>query len=177
MLLLPGGLAAAHAVGYRAAALAGTGAGPTAGDHGFVGELGLLAIPITLAVLVRAFVAGLRGELPPVRLRSLVAQQVCLYLAVELVEHATAGIHPLAALAEAALLVGVLVHLAVAVGFWLLVWLLQRLGRAVAATASVPDHGPSERRPWVIVSNLDIRLPIDVGSVSRRGPPTGLVPV
>ncbi len=173
LLLLPGGLAVGHTLGYRLAAEAGS-ASPVTDGHGYIGDLAFLAIPVTVAVLLRAFLAGLRGELAPVRLAPLVAQQVALYLIVELCEHAGRGIHPATALGERSLLIGLLVQSLVAGTFWLLVRGLCRAGVAMAAAIAAPGGDRTPRRQWSVTPQDGTHRPARVASVSRRGPP--LVP-
>lgn len=169
-MMLPGGLAAGHAIGYQAAAHAGASA--TTGGHGYLGQLSLLAVPLTLAVLVRAVVAGIHHELAPLRFRSLAAHQVALYVGVELVEHALSGTDPMSALVERSLLLGVVAQLIVAAGFALVVQALRRLGVAVAAATPRMVGARRPHRPWPVVTSLDGRPLLALVCAPRRGPPS-----
>lgn len=168
-MLVPGGVAAGHTLGYGVADLLGSGAEVT-GGHGYLGTMFRLAVPFTLAVLARAFLSGARHELPPVRFPALAAQQVALFAAIELVEHGAAGIGPGQALQELSLLVGVLGQLLVAGALvWSIRW-MRRAGELVAAAR----RSPPRRRPVTVrwTGGADGLVPVvAVSSLSRRGPP------
>lgn len=170
LLLVPGGVAAGHVLGYGAAGLAGATPSLT-GGHGYLDVLLRLGVPFTLAVLARAFLSGTRSELPPVRYRDLAALQVAAFAAIEVGEHALAGIGPGRSLVETSFWLGVLAQLLVAGGLVALTAWLRRVGEAVA--------GRQRRRPRVaspaarpLRSLVAVPAVVAVGSLSRRGPPS-----
>jgi hypothetical protein len=172
LLMLPGGLVAGHVIGAR---IAGRFDPVSAGAHWDLGLLWVIAVPITLAVLARAFVAGLRGELAPVRYSTLALQQIALYVGIELVEHLAAGVTPAEALAERSLLVGALTQVLVAGGLALLIGALRRVGRAVAGVTQ--PHRARQRacRPWAVTTRRDARPSLVLLCAPRRGPPARLI--
>lgn len=169
LMLLPGGLAVGHLLGYGTTSYAG-GAGSASG-HGYIAQLSVVAVPVTVAVLVRAFVAGARGDLAGVRFAHLALQQAVLYTGVELVEHAVDGTGPVEVLAERSLFLGVVLQVLVAGAFSLLVQLFRQLGVVVASVMRRRGGRRRSSRPWAVVTSADARLLVDVVCVSRRGPP------
>jgi hypothetical protein len=170
LLMLPGGLIAGHVIG---ASVAGRFDPASAGSHWDLGLLWVIAVPVTLAVLARAFVAGLRGELAPVRFSALTVQQIALYVGLELMEHLAAGVAPTDALAERSLLLGALTQVALAGGLALLIGALRRAGRAIAGDEPRRLHRRA-RRPWTVTTRRDARtLPV-VLCAPHRGPPARL---
>ena len=83
LLLVPGGFVAGHELGYAAASLLG--APPVAGGHGYLTVVVLVGVPFAFAAAIRAFLAGLRYELPPVGWPALASGQVALFVAPVLV--------------------------------------------------------------------------------------------
>lgn len=169
LLLIPGGMAAGHVLGY---ALAGAlGASPaTSSHHGYVGDLLFVAVPLTAAVLVRGFLSGLRDELPPVRFSLLALAQITLFLSVELIEHSSAGIGAWATLTEPAVLCGLAGQLVVA---WLIVLIVRashRVGLIVRAPRPALPRGHARRR-WGRSIVPRGSFAVSVWSLSRRGPP------
>jgi hypothetical protein len=173
VLLLPGGMAVGHVLGYRLAALWGAPApAPTAG-HGYLQALLLLAAPFLTIVLVRSFLGGARaGGITPIRFASLAAAQIGLYVAVELTEFAAAGIDPLAALVEPSLVIGVVAQVIVAAVLSTFARAAHRAGAWFAATVPAPTLHPT--RPWRPESELPNGFLVSVWSLSRRGPPAGV---
>lgn len=173
LLLLPGGVAAGHALGYGAAGLLG--ASPSIDDgHGYLAVMFRLAVPFTLAVLARAFLSGARAELPPVRFAALAVQQVLVFTAIEVVEHALAGIGPAASLTEASLWLGIAAQLVTAGALVALVAWMRRAGELVAT------RRPARLRPRpAAAGNLPASSYVVPGvvvwSLSRRGPPLPFV--
>lgn len=170
LLLIPGGMAAGHVVGYVLAAALG--ASPTVGSHhGYVGDLFFVAVPLTAAVLVRVFLSGLRDELPPVRFGLLALAQMVLFLSVELLEHSSAGIGAWATLTEPAVLCGLAGQLLVA---WLIVLVVRashQVGLIIRAPrAATPSRAP-ERHRWGRSVFPCSSVGVSVWSLSRRGPP------
>lgn len=168
LLLVPGGLAVGHAVGYGGARLLGV-TPSIQGSHGYLEALLCLAIPFSLAVLGRSVLAGARTELAPVRFGLLAAAQVTGFVAIEVLEHASVGIGPSASLREATLLLGVLAQIGVA---WLVCAVLRAASRVAARVlgrrpAPARRHEVAPARPVVCTP----RLPVAVSSLSRRGPP------
>jgi hypothetical protein len=113
LLLVPGGFVAGHELGYAGASLV-VAAPVTGGGHGYLALVVLVGVPFALAASARAFLAGLRHQLPPVGLRTLALAQVGLFLAVELAEHLAAGLGPAEALAQPAVVLGLVAQVAVA---------------------------------------------------------------
>lgn len=98
LLLLPGGLIGGHAISYSVLDPTGH------ADVWFAGSMeGLLcvSVPLAVAALVRAVVAGLRDDPAPIRFAPLAALQVVLFLVVEVVEHAGGAAGPSVLLAVA----------------------------------------------------------------------------
>lgn len=174
LLLAPGGVAAGHVLGYGAAGLVGA-APELEGGHGYLDVLFRLAVPFTLAVLARAFLSGTRAELPPVRWRDLAVLQAGVFAAVEVYEHAAAGIGPDRSLVEPSFWLGLGAQLLVAAGLVALTAWMRRVGEVVA--------GARRPRPWAgrrtairpLLSLLAGSPVVAVGSLSRRGPPSLLV--
>lgn len=168
LLLLPGGLATGHALGYAGARVVG--ATPSLeGGHGYIEGLFCLAVPFTLAVLGRAVLAGTRTELAPVRFGLLASLQVACFVGVEVAEHASAGIGPSSSLREASLLLGVLAQIGVA---WLVCALIRAANR-VAARIATRTSDRRRRSPQPILLPVDwvAAFAVAVSSLSRRGPP------
>lgn len=170
LLLLPAGLAAGHTLGYWATGTSGWAPSLTTG-HGYLGDLTTLAVPFTLAVVVRGFASGSRGEAVPVRLVSLAAMQVLLYVAVELAEHVAAGMSPAASLTEPSMLIGALAQVVVAGVLWLGLRLAHRAGEVVSAGRPRPHARRARARRWVIAAPTWAVPAVHTGSLSRRGPP------
>jgi hypothetical protein len=173
LLLVPGGVAAGHVLGYGAAGVLGSAPALT-GGHGYLDVLLRLGVPFTLTVLARAFLCGARSELPPVRFRDLAVLQVAVFATIEVGEHAAAGIGPAHSLVAASLWLGLLAQILVAAGLVALTAWLRRVGAAVA--------GGRRRRPAVALprprslrSLVAVPAIVAVGSLSRRGPPVVLV--
>lgn len=172
LLLLPGGVAAGHALGYSAAALVGS-TPSVEGGHGYLTVMFRLAVPFTLAVLARGFLSGARAELPPVRFGALAGQQVALFVLIELFEHLRAGIWPAQSLTEASFVLGIAAQLAVAAALvWLVGW-MRRAGELVAGRRV----GSLRRRVSVrVLRSCGVVAPqVVVWSLSRRGPPLSFV--
>lgn len=170
LLLLPGGLAAGHTLGYRAAGAAAETAFLAAG-HGYLGDLTALAVPFTVAAALRVFLAGAAGDGLPLRLAPLATLQVLLYVAVELAEHVGAGATVAASLREPSMVIGALAQVLVAVALWLGLRLVHRAGDAISTTSLRP-HSPRARAPrWVIAAPSRAIPSVAGGSLSRRGPP------
>jgi hypothetical protein len=130
-----------------------------------------LAVPLALAVLCRAVVAGFRTEASPARFGVLAPLQIACFVAIELVGHATAGLGPWTSLRDATLLLGILSQLGTA---WLLCAVIHAANRlaarASAASRSTTGHGA--RRPIVAPATRIPAFAVAVSSLSRRGPPT-----
>jgi hypothetical protein len=172
LMLVPGGVAAGHALGYSAAELAGS-SPAVPGGHGYLDVLFRLAVPFTLVVLGRAFLSGARHELPPVRFARLAALQLGLFTAVEVVEHAAAGIGPARSLRELSLVLGAIAQLAVAGALVRLVRWMRRAGELAAAARRSRPHRPAAV-PRRAVDGV-VTVPVGaVSSLSRRGPPLQL---
>jgi hypothetical protein len=173
LMLVPGGVAAGHALGYSAAELAGS-SPAVPGGHGYLDVLFRLAVPFTLVVLARAFLSGARHELPPVRFSRLAALQVALFAVVEIVEHGAAGIGPAQALGELSLVLGIAAQLLVAGALVRLVHWMRRAGELVAAARQAPRRrtAPVLRPSGTAVAVVPV---VAVSSLSRRGPPPTLV--
>lgn len=169
LLLIPGGMAAGHVVGY---ALAGAiGSSPVVGPHhGYVGDLFVVAVPLTVVVLVRAFLSGLRDELPPVRFALLALAQMGLFLSVELIEHGSVGIGALATLTEPAVLCGLAGQLVVAWFIVVVVRASHRVGVIVRAPRATPSR-TTARQCWDRSIDPRCSVGVSVWSLSRRGPP------
>lgn len=168
LLLVPGGLAAGHALGYRAALVLGSDPA-VAGGHGYLQGMLCLAVPFTLAVLGRALLAGTRSQVSPVRFGSLATAQVMLFLAIEVAEHAAAGVPPSVSLRETTTVLGLAAQVVVA-------WLIGRVMRSVtaaaervaAATRDLPRPRAIPRRPR---THARVTPCVATPSLSRRGPP------
>jgi len=165
--LLPGGLALGHLLGYAAAQAQGE-TPSLAGGHGYVHGLLVLAVPLSLAALARVGLSGARGERLPLGFSSLAAQQIVAYVALEVLEHATAGIDPLTSLREPTMLWGIVGQLLVAAGVAL-------VARGVAAATGLvrPRRCPVTGRPtsWRVPVWAAVATVVPVSSLSRRGPP------
>lgn len=170
LLLLPGGLAAGHTLGYWATGASGWAPSLTTG-HGYLGDLTNLAVPFTAAVVLRVFTSGTRRQTLPVRLGPLAALQVLLYVAVELAEHLGAGVSAGAALAEPSMLFGSLAQILIAAAVWLALRLVHRAGEAVSAARARPPARRALPSRWVISTPTCATPIVDAGSLSRRGPP------
>ena len=171
---MPGGVAAGHVLGYGAAGLVGATPSLT-GGHGYLDVLLRLGVPFTLAVLARAFLSGARAELPPVRYRHLAALQVGVFAAVEVGEHALAGIGPGRSLVEASFWLGILAQLLVAGGLVVLTAWMRRVGEAVAGGHERARLRTTRPIPRPLRSLVAVPAIVPVGTLSRRGPPVVVV--
>ena len=171
LLLLPGGLAAGHLIGY--AVVRAQGGVPSLNTgHGYLHTLGMLAVPFTAAALLRIGVSGARGERLPVSFTRLAVQQVLAYMAVELVEHAAAGISPSVSLRESTMIWGIAAQVAVAAAVSLVVRGVSRAGRRLVLRGRVG---------WLSIISAPARHDqpaagavtpsVALSSLSRRGPP------
>lgn len=170
LLLLPGGLAAGHMLGYLATGAGGWTPSLMAG-HGYLGDLMTLAVPFTVAVVLRSFVSGTRGEATVVRFGPLAVAQVLLYVAVELAEHVAAGMSVAASLIEPSMLIGAVAQLLIVGSVSFGLRLVHRAGEAVAAARARPHARRDRARRWVLVRPAWARATVHTGSLSRRGPP------
>lgn len=91
LLLVPGGLIAGHAISSSALQAPGHGEVWSAGS---MEALACVSIPLALAAMVRAILAGIRDEPSPIRFTPLAAVQVSVFLAVEITEHAGSSVRP-----------------------------------------------------------------------------------
>lgn len=171
LLLVPGGFVAGHELGYQGAAAIG--ATPVAaGAHGYLSSVVLVGAPFAFAALARTVLAGVRAELPPVRMRTLAAAQVGLFLAVELAEHLQAGLSPARTLAQPAVVLGLAAQVAVAAVLVLILRSSQQAAAAVASARRRAAPQPRSRPPVRPVPARDlVPLIVAVSSLSRRGPP------
>ena len=169
LLLLPGGLAAGHALGYSGAELVGS-TPSINGEHGYLGALLCLGLPFALAVVWRAVLAGTRAERSPVRPSTLALAQVASFAAIEIIEHARAGIGPATSMREASFVLGVLAQLAVAWTVCALIRAANRVG-AKAAERRRRRVDVSAPRSSAWVGSCVPRFAVAVSSLSRRGPP------
>ena len=167
-LLVPGGFVAGHELGYAAAAVLGVPAVP-GGGHGYLTVVVLVGLPFAFAAAIRAFLTGLREQLPPVGWRTLALAQVSLFVVVELAEHQAAGFGPVATLAQPAVLLGVVAQVGVAALLYLMVRSSHEAGAAVATTQR---RAALVARPrWRPGRTVSIAVTVPVSSLSRRGPP------
>ena len=174
LLLLPGGLAAGHALGYAGARLVGS-TPSISGEHGYLGALLCLGIPFSLAVLARAVVAGTRTERAPIRFGTLAVAQVICFAVIEVAEHASVGIDPGAAVREMSFVLGVAAQLAVA---WFVCAVVRAAHRVAAKVARRRTAAPARRaQPSLLVDVCVARFSVAMSSLSRRGPPSDLLPI
>jgi hypothetical protein len=170
LLLVPLGFAAGHELGYQAAAALGA-PSIVAGGHDYVVAVLLVAAPFALAATARSALAGLRDELPPVTVRTLLGGQAALFAAVELGEHAAAGLSPAQALAQPAVVLGLIAQILVAA---LLVAVLATSRRAAAVVAAGRRRTVGRRpvrRTWAAGPRAIVPAVVPVTTLSRRGPP------
>lgn len=167
-MLVPGGMAAGHMLGYLLATAIGV--APSIASHpGYLDDLFAVAIPLTVMVLVRSFLGGMKSELAPVRFSTLAAAQVALYVSVELAERASGGIG-WGSLIETTLLCGVAAQFAVAWCLTRVVRASHRAGEQLALHRKAPLRRPT-RPSWRAISVLPSTLSVPIWSLSRRGPP------
>jgi hypothetical protein len=164
-------VAAGHVLGYGAAGLLGA-APELEGGHGYLDVLFRLAVPFTLTVLARAFLSGARAELPPVRWRDLAVLQAGVFAAVEVYEHAAAGIGPDRSLVEPSFWLGLGAQLLVAAGLVALTAWLRRVGEVVAGARRPRPWAGRRPAPRRLRSLVPVPLAVGIGSLSRRGPPS-----
>lgn len=173
LLLVPGGFVAGHELGYAAAASLGVPAMP-GGGHGYLTAVVLVGVPFAFAAAIRAFLAGLREQLPPVGWRTLALAQVSLFVAVELTEHLAAGVGPAETLAQPALLLGLVAQVGVAALLYLLVRSSHEAGAALATTRRRPV-APVASPGWRPGRTASVAVIVPVSSLSRRGPPRRVI--
>lgn len=144
------------------------------GDHaggatidGSMEALLCVTVPLVLASLMHAALAGLRGDVSPVRFRSLALAQVALFFLVEVLEHAGSGARPTVV---AALSLGVAAQVAAAGILCALLRGANALGRRFrgARIRPVSPTSGAGRRPatapaWSLLLLSPLR---------RRGPPS-----
>lgn len=167
LLLLPSGLVVSHLLRRAGTQLLGA-TSSIDGNYGFVEGLACLAVPLILAVLGRAILAGLRNETAPVRFELLAPLQVACFLAIEVAEHANAGSEPSVSLRNASLILGVMAQVVIA---WLLCAIVRAANRLAARTvkARTPDHDAP--RPSLAPPTRTPAFAVAMSSLSRRGPP------
>jgi hypothetical protein len=174
LLLLPGGLAAGHALGYAAARLVGS-TPSISGEHSYLGSLLCLGVPFSLVVIARAVVAGARTERAPIRCSTLSVAQVLCFAVIEVAEHASVGIDPAAAVREMSFVLGVLAQVAVA---WLVCAVVRAANRVAAKVArrraAVSTRG---NQPPLVMHLCVARFAVAMSSLSRRGPPASALPI
>jgi hypothetical protein len=168
ILVVPFGLVAGHVLGYRLALLIGSDPA-AAGGHGHLTAIWVATVPLSVAVVVRAVIGGLRAELAPVRFVPLAGAQIGAYVAMELVEHAAAGISLAESVRDPSLALGIVAQVAVA---WLL-WRVVRSVHEIAArfTRDREAMATSSPRVWRPVPLLRGAARVTSGSISQRGPP------
>ena len=169
LLLVPGGFVAGHELGYQAAGALGSTSVPS-GGHGYLSLAVLVGVPFAFAALARTFLAGLRDQLPPVRFRTLALAQAALFLTVELVEHAAAGVGPAQALVRPEVVLGLVAQLAVAAVLTLIVRTTHDVGAAVAG-ATRRRVIPAARPTWRPAADQPVVLAVWASSETTRGPP------
>ena len=169
LLLVPGGFVAGHELGYQAAGALGSASVPS-GGHDYLSFVVLVGVPFAFAALARTFLAGLRDQLPPVRFRTLALAQAALFLTVELVEHAAAGVGPAEALVRPEVVLGLVAQLAVAAVLTLIVRTTHDVGAAVAG-ATRRRVIPPARPTWQPAGEQRVVLAVWASSVATRGPP------
>jgi hypothetical protein len=172
LFLVPGGFVAGHELGYQAAGALGS-TTVAAGGHDYLSLVVLVGVPFAFAALARTFLAGLRDQLPPVRLRTLALAQVALFLTVELVEHAAAGVGPAQALVRPEVVLGLIAQLAVAAVLTLIVRTTRDVAAAVAGAIRRPVI-PAARPTWRPTADQPVVLAVWVSAVATRGPPAPL---
>ena len=161
-------------MGYWATGASGSTPSLTTG-HGYLGDLTLLAVPFTAAVVLYAFRSGGRREALRLRLAPLSAMQVLLYVAVELAEHLGAGMSPAASLVEPSMRFGALAQVLIAGGLWLALHLVHRAGGAISLASARPQDRRSRPSRWEVAAQTWATPVVDAGSLSRRGPPWPLL--
>ncbi len=174
LLVVPAAVVTGHELGY---ALAGGGHGghhPV--DHGYLPALAATTLPLLVAALVWAAVSARRGRCHhrggelPLPLAWLVWAQCGAFVAQELVEHALAG-DAAGVVASAALWLGLVSQLAVAVAAWVLLATVSRAGgRALALLHPVSQWLPRGPRCPPRPVRRPPGSPI-LASLSSRGPP------
>jgi hypothetical protein len=174
LLLVPGGFVAGHELGYQGASALGSAPTP-GGGHGYLSLLVLVGVPFAFAALARSFLAGWHDQLPPVRFRTLAVAQVALFLAVELAEHAAAGMAPVETLAEPAVLLGLAAQLVVAAGLTLVVRTTREAGHAVAGAVRRLVV-PAARPPWRPAADRPVVTAAWASATPTRGPPRVALP-
>ena len=171
LLLLPGVLVTGRVLGDACAEGLGSARSIDAG-HGYLGALGCIGLPLTLAVLARAVVAGMRSEREPVSFAALALPQVLVFATFEVVEHVHAGVGAASTVRELSFLLGLVAQLAVA---WMVCAFLRAANRAVRKVVQRRRWVP--RVPVVRTSGALVhveRFAVAVSSLSRRGPPRSL---
>lgn len=166
LLLVPGGLIAGHAISSSALQAPGHGGVWSAGS---MEALVCVSIPLALAALVRAALAGLRDEPSPIRFATLAAVQATVFLAVEITEHAGSSFRLSVLLAVA---LGVVAQVAAAALLCLLASGAATLGRR---TRTRPVRRETDRR--VAAQSCETSLGWSTLLLLprlRRGPPLGL---
>lgn len=162
LLLLPGGLLVGH--GLTALALGSmqhTEGWPAGTFEGLV----CLSIPLALAALVHAFLAGIRGQVTPIRWAPLAGLQVALFLVIELIEHeastTTTGLLVVVA--------GVVGQVTAAAVMYLLVRGAESIGRRTRERSTRVHEDENMDRRWATPSR--VRATVRPRSHLRRGPP------
>ena len=171
LLLVPGGFVAGHELGYAGASALGS--PPVAADgHGYLLTLLLVGAPFAFAAAARHLVAAFRDEMPPVRWSTLAGAQAALFVAIEVAEHAHAGLSVGQTITQPAVLLGLVAQIVVA---GVVTAILHTSGRAAVAVAAArrprvthPAPRPTWRPRGVLIAVPAI---VPVSSLSRRGPP------
>ena len=163
LLLLPAGLIAGHAISYG---LLRTPEHTGVLFAGSTEALVCVSVPLAVAAIVRAVIAGLRDEPTPIRFAPQACLQVTLFVLLELLEHAGGAHRPSMMLALAG---GIVAQLVAAALLCALVHGATSIGRRTRerrlrplADSQVPDWVRATRFGWSAHILVCLR---------RRGPP------
>ncbi len=171
-MVLPGGLVAGH----LAAAAVATGHQTTSSLGGWGSSLlqALLCIGLPLAgwAGLAAVRDGWRGRSAAVSPLVLIVQQVAAFVALDVVEHALAGVDPWSTARSGGFWVTVAAHALAGALAWAALRVASRVGRGLARlrrTRCVTwGSAPTERLVETVTTPV-----LALSSLSRRGPPVG----
>lgn len=129
-LSIPLGFVVGHVVAYSIAASDNVLFERTV--HGYFGSIAGSAVALGLFAILVAVVQGHRRQDLGLRASTLIAQLVTVYVAIEVLEHLSAGVSPAEILTERTLLIGAVVQVGIGLGLHRLLRAGHRLGESLA---------------------------------------------
>jgi hypothetical protein len=172
-LAMPASFVAGHVVGFAVDHHDDAARATVQEGHGYLSSLGTLAVPLLVASVLLAFVAGARRQAFRPRYGATMTQFVAVFAVIELVEHLRAGWTLTHVLAEPALWFGVVTQLVLAA---VVVTALRWSVRAGERLADRRERLTADRSRPVVTPVAVVRAALAWTPICRRGPPLPLAP-